>query len=131
MSLIKFEVKEDHLKLLKYLEWSLTDTNHILSINDLDNDDVEEVILTPFGGDDLLQDIGDILYGVPEEFDPFDEDTEFGKPKYTEEQVEYMTELCKGLVTALDICLFNQSFEVGHFKTKYHVRDWKKYEPKK
>ena len=131
MSLVKFEVKEDHLKLMRFLQWSKTDTNHILSINDLDNDDVEEVILTPFGGEDLIQDIGDIIYGVPEgEIDFMDEEGGFGKPTYTEEQVEYMTELFNGLHTALNICLYRQAFEIGHFKRKYHDVHWEKYEPK-
>jgi hypothetical protein len=131
MSIIKFELKNDHLKLLKNLQWSKTETNHILSINNLDNDDVEEVILTPFGGDDLIQDIGDIIYGKPDNFNPFDEDnTEFGKVKYSDEQIAYMTELFNGLPTALDICLYTQAFEVGHYKRPYHLRDWVKYEPK-
>jgi len=130
MSLIKFELKEDHLKLLKYLQWSQTETNHILSIDTVDNDDAEEVILTPFGGDDLIQDIGDIIYGKPENFDPFDEDAEFGKVTYSDEQIEYMTELFNGITTALDICLYTQSFTIGHYKSPYHLRDWKPYTPK-
>lgn len=135
MSLIKFELKKEHLMLLKNLEWSKTETNHILSINNLDNDDVEEVILTPFGGDNLIQDIGLIIYGRAEGEDIVprmnDED---GKDSivqsYTEEQISEMTELFNGLVTALDICLYTQSFELGHYKRKYHERHWVKYEPK-
>jgi hypothetical protein len=131
MSLVKFEVKEDHLKLMRFLQWSQTETNHILSINNLDNDDVEEVILTPFGGDDLIQDIGDIIYGVPEgKIDFMDEDSGFGKVTYSDEQVEYMTELFNGLTTALNICLYTQSFEIGHYKRRYHDIHWEKYEPK-
>jgi hypothetical protein len=131
MSLIKFELKEDHLKLLKNLQWSKTETNHLLSISGMDDDDAEDIILTPFGGDNLIQDMGDILYGKPEDFDPFNEDTDFGKVTYTDEQIEYMTELFNGITTALDICLYTQSFEVGYYKTPYHMRDWIKYEPKK
>ena len=130
MSIIRFQIKEDHLKLLKNLQWSQTKTNHILSISGVDNDDAEEVILTPFGGDDLIQDIGDIIYGQPEGFDPFDEDSGFGRVTYDDEKVAYMTELFNGLTTALDICLYTQSFVVGHYKSKYHLRDWVKYEPK-
>jgi len=131
MSILRFEIKEDHLKLLKNLQWSQTETNHLLSISSVDNDDAEDVILTPFGGDDLLQDIGDILYGAPTDFDPFDEEAGFGKVTYTDEQNAYMTELFNGLATALDICLYTQSFVVGHYKTLYHMRDWKLYTPKK
>lgn len=135
MSLIKFELKKEHLMLLKNLEWSKTETNHILSINNLDNDDVEDVILTPFGGDDLIQDIGLIIYGMADGEDIVprmnDEDGRDSiVQSYTEEQISEMTELFNGLVTALDICLYTQSFEIGHYKRKYHLRDWIKYEPK-
>lgn len=135
MSIIKFEVKENHLKLLKNLEWSKTETNHILSINNLDNDDVEDVILTPFGGDNLIEDIGLIIYGQPEGEDIVpksnDEDSEESKTSiYSPEQIAEMTELFNGLVTALDICLYRQSFEIGHYKRPYHLRDWVKYTPK-
>ena len=136
MSLIKFELKKEHLMLLKNLEWSKTETNHILSINNLDNDDVEEVILTPFGGDDLIQDIGLIIYGRAEGEDIVprmnDEDGRDSiVQRYTEEQISEMTELFNGLVTALDICLYTQSFQIGHYKTPYHMRYWKLYTPKK
>jgi len=128
MSIIKFELKKEHLMLLKNLEWSKTETNHILSINSLDNDDVEEVILTPFGGNNLIEDIGCIIYGRAEGEDIIprmnDED---GKDSiiqsYSEEQIKEMVGLFEGLTTALDICLYTQSFEVGHYKTPYHVRD--------
>jgi len=131
MSLVKFEVKEDHLKLLKFLQWSQTDTDHLVSINNNDNDDAEDIVLTPFGGDDLMEDIGTIIYGQPEDFDPFDEDTEFGKSKWGEEKEAEMRELFNGLSTALSIVLANQSFETGHFKRKFHDVVWTKYEPKK
>lgn len=143
MSLIKFELKNDHLKLLRFLQWSKTDTNHILSINSLDRTDAEEVILTPFGGDNLIEDIGNILYGRPadENIIPISESTEieviegeivvsdntFG---YTPEQISEMTQLFYDLPTALNICLYTQSFELGHYKRRYHDIDWVKYEPK-
>jgi hypothetical protein len=143
MSLIKFELKNEHLLLLKHLQWSMTDTNHILSISDIDNDDSEDVILTPFGGDNLMEDIGEIIYGMEEglEIKPIElfgegeiidelENDVIGIKTYTEEQITEMTELFKGLATALDICLYRQAFEVGHFKRKFHLRDWVKYEPK-
>ena len=130
MSLIKFELKEDHLKLLKHLQWSQTETNHILSISGEDNDDAENVIITPFGGDDLMEDIGLIIHGMPEDFDPFDEGTGFGKPVYTEEQQEKMKVLFHELTTALQVVLYTQGFEAGHYKRKFHDRHWVKYEPK-
>lgn len=135
MSLVKFELKEDHLKLLKNLQWSKTDTNHLLSISGIDSDYSEDVILTPFGGDDLMEDIGQIIYGQPEGEDivPMSYDEEGDgtfKYKYCDEEIKYMEELFDGLSIALDICLFTQSFVAGHYKTRYHLRDWKMYTPK-
>lgn len=131
MSLVKFEVKEDHLKLLKFLQWSQTDTDHLISISSIDNDDAANIVLTPFGGDDIMEDIGAILYGQPEEFDPMDEDAEFGKSNWGEEKEAYMRELFDGLSTALSIVLYTQSFDLGHYKRKFHDVVWTKYEPKK
>lgn len=132
MSLVKFEVKDDHLKLLKFLQWSQTDTDHLVSINNNDSDDAEEVVLTPFGGDDIMEDIGVIIYGQPEEpVNHFDEDTEFGKSNWGEEKEAYMRELFDGLSTALSIVLSRQAFETGHYKRKFHDVVWTKYEPKK
>ena len=132
MSLVKFELKDDHLKLLRALQWSQTDTDHLLSISSVDNDDAEDIVLTPFGGDDLMEDMGHIIYGMSEEdIDFMDEDSEFGKTNWGEEKEAYMRELFDGLSTALSIVLSNQSFETGHFKRKFHDVVWTKYEPKK
>lgn len=111
MSVIKFELKEDHLKLLKHVQW--------------DRDFNGEVIVTsgenPFGGFDHYEDMGVILYGKPEEFDPFD-----GNPfLWTNEQKEEMDKLLSELPTAIDVILNTQSFELGTYKTKFHNRQWK------
>ena len=112
MSVLKFELKEEHLKLLKHLEWEREFNG--------------EVIITsgenPFGGFDHYEDMGVILYGRPEDFDPFD-----GDPfDWTDEQKEEMDKLLSELPLALDIVLNTQSFELGLYKTKFHVREWKK-----
>jgi hypothetical protein len=112
MSVLKFELKEEHLKLLKHLEW--------------EREFNSEVIITsgenPFGGFDHYEDMGVILYGRPEDFDPFD-----GDPfDWTDEQKEEMDKLLSELPLALDIVLNTQSFELGLYKTKFHVREWKK-----
>jgi len=112
MSVLKFELKEEHLKLLKHLEWEREFNG--------------EVIITsgenPFGGFDHYEDMGVILYGRPEDFDPFD-----GDPfDWTYEQKEEMDKLLSELPLALDIVLNTQSFELGLYKTKFHVREWKK-----
>lgn len=113
MSVIKFELKESHLKLLKHLEWGeLSSDNHINTIGEN----------TPFGGIDYYEDMGVILYGQPEEFDPFD-----GNPfEWSEEQIVEMDELISELPTAIEIILYTQSFDTGKYRTKYHDRDWKK-----
>lgn len=111
MSVIKFELKEDHLKLLKHVQWNREFNG--------------EVIVTsgenPFGGFDHYEDMGVILYGKPEEFDPFD-----GNPfLWTDEQKEEMDKLLSELPTAIDIILNTGSFELGSYKTKFHNREWK------
>lgn len=111
MSVIKFELKEDHLKLLKHVEW--------------DRDFNGEVIVTsgenPFGGFDHYEDMGVILYGKPDDFDPFD-----GNPfLWTDEQKEEMDKLLSELPTAIDVILNTYSFELGTYKTKFHNRQWK------
>jgi hypothetical protein len=64
MSVVKFELKEEHVKLLKYLRWSKDDKNIIINISD-DEDSV------PFGSDNIHEAIDLILNGRPENFDPF------------------------------------------------------------
>jgi hypothetical protein len=134
MSLIKFELKEDHLKLLRYLEWSLDDSSdYIVSKPNIITDD-DEIIsyVSPFGGDNLIQDIGVIIYGKSENFIDklMDESSNFGDVLYSEEQKKYMLDLFTDLPRALEVCLFTQSFVVGHYKSKYHLRNWTRYRPK-
>ena len=116
MSVIKFELKEEHLKLLKFLRWSKDKNNLIVNISD-DEDSV------PFGEDNIYDAIDLILNGRPENFDPF-ETTE--TRVYTDEEKAYMDKLYSELPLALDVILFNQNFELGNYKTKYHDRNWKK-----
>jgi hypothetical protein len=115
MSVIKFELKEDHLKLLKHLEW--------------EKDFNGEVIVTsgenPFGGFDHYEDMGVILYGKPDNFDPL-EPIEGNPFIWTDEQREEMDKLLSELPMALDVVLYTQSFEIGKYKTKFHDKNWKK-----
>lgn len=112
MSVIKFELKEDHIKLVKHLEWQeLTSDKTIITKADG----------SPFGGFDHYEDMGVILYGQPEDFDPFD-----GDPfQWSDEQKEEMDKLLEELPTAIDIILNKQTFEPGNYKTKFHNKDWK------
>lgn len=112
MSVLKFELKEEHLKLLKHLEWE-RDFNGETIITNGEN---------PFGGFDHYEDMGIILYGRPEEFDPFD-----GNPfDWSDEQKEEMDKLLSELPMALDVVLNAQTFELGEYKTKFHIREWKR-----
>lgn len=112
MSVLKFELKEEHLKLLKHVEWE-REFNGETIITHGEN---------PFGGFDHYEDMGIILYGRPEEFDPFD-----GNPfDWSEEQKEEMDKLLSELPLALEVVLNTKSFDLGLYKTKFHVREWKK-----
>ena len=121
MALLKFELKEEHFKLLKHFKWSIDDTNAIYS--ETEND-------TPFGGLSLIEDVGLILYGKPE--GGFDPTSAYG-PQYTTEQTIEIIEIYDELHTALDVICFNlpNATELGHYKTKWHDINWVKYTPKK
>jgi hypothetical protein len=113
MSLIKFELKEDHIKLLRNMAWNKGEL---------------DVIVGEFDGDYDEEEMGIIVYGMPEgEFDPTNEKV----IPYTEEQVEHLNKLKEELPMALDIIMQTGKFEAGHYKTKYHLRNWKSYTPKK
>ena len=123
MSLLKFELKEEHIKLLKHLKWSLND-NIIVSIGD----DKEEYGESPFGGDDVYEDMTLILKGKPENFNPMEDET---LVLITETEISDLKGLLNELPTALDIILYTGSFKVGHYKSKWYDRNWVKFTPKK
>lgn len=117
MSVVNFELKEEHVKLLKHLRWSLKD-NLIVNLGH----DGEEYVPV-FGEDNIYEAIDIILNGVPEDFDPFNTDE---PKKYSEEQKKEWDALYSELPTALDVILYNGHFELGVYKTKWHDRVWKK-----
>jgi hypothetical protein len=117
MSIIKFELKNDHIKLLKQLKWSnALDKQMIVSV-----DDINEPLL--FGENSVYEAIDLILNGKPIDFDPFNTSD---IPQYSKEQTEAWDILLSELPTALDIILYNGNFELGLYKTKYGDRTWKK-----
>ena len=64
---------------------------------------------------------------MPKDYNPLTEDL----PRtFTEEEKSRFIKIFNELKTALDIILYTGSFELGHYKTKFHIRDWKKYTPK-
>jgi hypothetical protein len=118
MSVILFELTEKHVKLLKQLRWSLNKENIISGVSDEGDE-----IAPPFGENNIYDAIDLILNGVPADFDPLH--TEDLK-EYSDEQKAEWDKLYAELPTALDLVLFNGSFELGNYATKYHDRQWKK-----
>jgi hypothetical protein len=117
MSVLKLELKKEHLLLLKHLKCRLTedDVNIVLSITE-DNE-------FPITEDEKYSFIDLILNGKPAVFNPLE----------TEELVQHSTEqkaewdkLYAELPLALEIILFNGSFELGTFRARFHDRQWEK-----
>jgi hypothetical protein len=119
MALIKFELKEDHIKLLKHLRWSMV-SDQLVSRGD----DTEENGDSPFGGDDLLEDMCIILNGKPDNFNPIDD--EILVSTLSDADKADMLTLYGELPTALDIILYTSSFEPGYYKRKWYDRNWVK-----
>ena len=118
MSVLKFELKEEHVKLIKQLRWSFNSENQIVALG---HDGVEN--LPPFGEDNLHEAIDLILNGFDKDMDPF---TVEGPKAYSDEQKAEWDKLYDELPTAIDIVLYNGSYELGKYKTKYNLREWKK-----
>lgn len=118
MSLLKFHLKDQHIKLLKQMKWGLFEDKFLISAEDVINDS------DPFGGNDIYESIDLILNGRPENFDPFNT-SEF--PEYTQEQKTEWDILISELPTAMNVIMFNGSFEIGNYRTKFHDRNWIKY----
>ncbi len=116
MSVIKFELKEEHVKLLQHLRWSKGKNNVIVGLD-------EEEDSVPFGENNIYEAIDLILNGRPEEFNPHEDDAIIN---YSTEQKEIWDKLYSELPTALDIILYTGKFELGNYKTKFHDRNWKK-----
>jgi len=118
MSAIIFELKEEHVKLLKHLRWSIDDNKIIVNKGD-DGDE----IAPPFGFDTIYEAIDLILNGKSKNIDPFSQEDFVD---YTDEQKAAWDKLYSELPMALDVILYNGHFELGKYKTRWHLRDWKK-----
>ena len=115
MSVIKFELKQEHIDLLKYVVFEKKSfiSKEIKTRHDT----------TPWGGDNYYEDMGVILYGKPDNFNPLD-DNPF---EWSREQKDEMELLFDEIGVALEIVLNTQKFEPGHYKKRYHLPDWKRY----
>lgn len=116
MSILKIEITENHLKLLKNLQWSLKDG----IISNIGNDGEED--MPPFNMDNLYEAMDLIINGRDENFNPFTTD-DF--KVYSDEQKAEWDKLYSELPTVIEIILQTQSFSTGVFKAKYHDRVWK------
>ena len=122
MSVIKFELKQEHIDLLSAMNWSQHLGKFVISAEDITED------ASPFGGDNLYDDMDLILNGKPLNFDPF-APVDLEKVKYTPEQIATWDKLLSELPEALDIILKTKTFSIGHYRTRYHEKSWRKMPP--
>ncbi len=122
MSVIKFELKEEHIKLLRHLKWSLNDKKVIVGIEQQQND-IDSAEIHPFGGNVLYEEIDLILNGVPPDFDPFNT---YEPVVYKPEQIAEWDKLYAELPQALEVILSLNTFELGPYKSRSHDKLWKK-----
>lgn len=115
MSVLKFELKDAHINLIKHLTWA-----------EIKDGVISTEGKTPFGGFDHYDDMSTILYGKPEDHDPFGDEPH----QWTDEQIAEMDKLLEELPTAIEVVLNAQTFDTGNYKTKYHIRDWKRISSK-
>ena len=117
MSIIKLELTEQHLKLLKHLRWSINKKGFVVGTED------DEIDPAAFGENNIYDAIDLILNGRPSDFDPLKiEDIK----EYSVEQMDTWDKLYSELPMALDIIMYNGHFELGVYRTRFHDRQWKK-----
>lgn len=113
MSWVKFELKEEHIAMIKALQWD----------ENIKNIFITEEGYSPFGGDDIIEDLGVIIYGMPENgFDPMSEQYAV----YTPEQISHMMTLFDDLPTALELTTQIGSHELGKYKKRFGQKNWSK-----
>ena len=117
MSVLTFELTENHVKLLKFLRWSINAKNFIVGTEDETEDPA------PFGENNLYDAIDLILNGRPANIDPL---THEDIIEYSDEQKAEWDKLYSELPMALDVILYNGHFDLGTYKTRFHDRNWKK-----
>lgn len=116
MALDKFTLKDEHLALIKNLVWD----EKIVNVFVMDEELPFKEHTSPFGGDNVIEDMLFILNGErDEDFDPFDY-------QYTDGEIDKTKNLLKELRIALDITNCCGIFEVGNYSKKHHLRNWKK-----
>jgi hypothetical protein len=123
MSLLKFKLKNEHVLLLKHVEWSLVHnrTKYIVGHKELEEEEAD--IYVPFGCDTLYEGIDLILNGQPKEFDPLNQ---FDPTEYDAKQKDEWDKLYAELPIALDVILTLGTFELGDYVSTFGQRNWKK-----
>jgi len=117
MALIKIELTEEHLLLLKHLSWDL----------DLFAREGDEYILPKlvedetFGNGHIYETMGIILDGPDKVIDP-NNTIDFRIDALKKARFD---KLLLELPMALDIVLYTQEFKSGLYKRKSNLRDWK------
>jgi len=110
MSVFKFTLTEEHIKLLKQLK--VTNNDGAPCINSK----------KPFGNSEFYQDMCLILDGKTKEVGPDDEwDVDC---QYTIDQKTHWDKLLEELTDALDIVLYTGTFEPGKYVTRTYDRNW-------
>lgn len=117
MSVEIFELKEVHITLLKNLRWGVNQGIISNQAND------GEELAPPFGFDSIYEAFDLIINGKPEGIDILSADS---LPSYSEERKAEWDVLYSELPKALEIILQTGRFEVGIYKTKWHIRNWEK-----
>lgn len=127
----KFEIKEEHLKLLKRMNVGWDDCEfgapEIDPKRPYGNSSVEQDMIEILGLKELKEGIYEfVLFG--------DKWLLKGEDKYNiylegadeEKLLKKLNELHKETETALQICLTTQKFEIGKYEAEEYSNDWKK-----
>jgi len=117
MAAIKFELKQEHLDLLKHLDWSSEDNTYILRSSS--TREPQKL----YNEDDVLDGVSLILEGKYTMGDPLEQDE---ANTYPQEVKDRYYKLLSELPTALNIILNIGSFELGMYKTRSYLNEWKK-----
>lgn len=113
MRIKRFEVKEEHIKLLKKLNFDFDSRTEfgapLISPK------------RPYGNSDVYQDIADII-GIKPEVTDWDNEDDF----FSDTQEMYMYALHKDMTTVLNILCVNLTIEAGMYQAKVYSDNWKK-----
>ena len=113
MGIERFELTEEHLKLLKHLKFT-TDEFLIVSTDDVGISKIS------FGENSLYDGMDLILNATRHR-----SDNEFEFTTYSDEEILRFDKLFKELPKALEICIQFQQFKVGSFYKRFHDYEWK------